>query len=296
MASTPGIANVTDFAGFAKLRADARANDPEALRTAARQFEAMFTQMLLKTAHSQSQDGGSGGDLLGGSDSDVYRDLYDQQMAQQISAGKGLGLADMLVNQLRGLSSSSSSASQTASAAALARTASASAPAANWLPKSEQEIVAAIRPHAEKAAAELGVPARMLIAQAALETGWGQHLPRQADGSASFNLFGIKAGSGWTGASTAKATSEFDGSGWSRQTASFRAYGSIGHAFEDYVGLLKNNPRYAPALSAGSSAGFAQGLQRAGYATDPDYAQKLLKIANSPEMSAALSPARSMSV
>jgi len=290
MSNVPNATSVTDFGQYAKLRADARAQNPEALKQAAKQFEAMFTQQLLKAAHSQD----SSGDLLGGADSDVYRDLYDQQMAMQISSGKGLGLADMLVNQLRGIGQPAG-ATPVSGKTAAAKVA-AIEPDADWQPQSAGEFVAAVRPHAEKAAAELGVPARVLIAQAALETGWGKHLPKQSDGSNGFNLFGVKAGSSWSGNTRSATTSEFDRSGWSQQTASFRSYGSISHSFDDYVSLLKNSPRYAKALNATTASGFAQGLQNAGYATDPDYAQKIMKVANSPEMTAALSTTSTVTV
>jgi flagellar protein FlgJ len=189
----------------------------------------------------------------------------------------------MLVKQLGGhaRSAAGSSGLTPPKTAATQTSASSAKPSA-------QDFVASVRPEAEKAAAALGVPARVLIAQAALETGWGKHVPKQADGSSGFNLFGVKAGSSWSGSTTATATNEFDSSGWNRQTDSFRSYGSIGHAFSDFVSLMKNNPRYSQALSSGSATGFAYGLQHAGYATDPDYAQKLLKVANSAEMTAAL--------
>jgi flagellar protein FlgJ len=272
------VSAVSDFGQYAKLRAEAKAQSPEALKQAAKQFESLFTEMLLKSADATKL-----GDDLTGQQGDFYKDLYNQQMATQLSSGKGLGLADMLVRQLNGLARPIS-----ASSGALPKNAAADA---DWQPQSAQDFVAAVRPHAEKAAAELGVPARVLIAQAALETGWGKHLPKQADGSSGLNLFGVKAGTSWSGSAAASTTSEYDAKGWNQQRANFRSYGSIGQSFDDYVGLLKSNPRYAQALRSGSAAGFAHGLQHAGYATDPDYAHKLLKVANSAVMTAALSSA-----
>ncbi|MDR3415012.1 MAG: flagellar assembly peptidoglycan hydrolase FlgJ [Nevskia sp.] len=303
----------TDFSQFASLRAAAKRNDPQVLRKAAQQFEALFTQMLLKTSR-QTQFG----DDLTGEQGDMYKDMFDQQMALHLStSGKGLGLADMLVRQLSGLhggagtsapqgtiaagaasgsSVASSAASSTASAAgAIAGSAlSVAAPpstttdaAGNWKPKSAQEFVDAIRPHAEKAAAELGVPARALIAQAALETGWGQHLGKTQDGASSLNLFGVKAQAGWSGTSQTQQTAEFQNGQWTTEQASFRSYNSIGSAFDDYVKFLKDNPRYADALRSGNVQGFAHGLQKAGYATDPHYAQKLLKVAYGTQMTGA---------
>jgi flagellar protein FlgJ len=279
MAAAP-VSAVSDFGQFAKLRAGAKAQDPAALQKVAKQFESLFTEMLLKSA-----DATKVGDDLTGTQGDFYKDLYNQQMSVQLSSGKGLGLADMLVKQLGGHANTATSSS----GLALPKTAAAQTSTSGATP-SAQDFVASVRPEAEKAAAALGVPARVLIAQAALETGWGKHVPKQADGSSGFNLFGVKAGSSWSGSTTATATKEFDSSGWNRQTDSFRSYGSIGHAFSDFVSLMKNNPRYSQALSSGSATGFAYGLQHAGYATDPDYAQKLLKVANSAEMTAALTP------
>ncbi|MDE0856784.1 MAG: flagellar assembly peptidoglycan hydrolase FlgJ, partial [Nevskia sp.] len=162
----------------------------------------------------------------------------------------------------------------------------------SWQPGSAKGFVDAIRPHAEKAAAELGVPARALIAQAALETGWGQHVAHNKDGSAGLNLFGVKAQSGWSGASQTQQTSEFQNGQWNSQQANFRSYDSIGAAFDDYVKFLKDNPRYADALRSGDVHGFAHGLQKAGYATDPHYAQKLLRVAYGTQMNGAYDAAK----
>jgi len=299
--SAPGINEATiatDFSQFASLRAAAQRNDPKALRQAAQQFEALFTEMMLKSAHQTKF-----GDDLTGEQGDFYQDMFDQQMAMHLSAGKGLGLADMLVRQLGGLHE----AAQPAAAAPQSAAGGSTAPAATRLgatgaaiaikspagplksaqAQSAQDFVDAIRPHAEKAAAELGVPARVLIAQAALETGWGKHMAAPAGGASGVNLFGIKAQSGWSGASQTHQTAEFQNGQWSSGQAKFRSYSSIGASFDGYVKLLKDNPRYADALRSGDVHGFAQGLQKAGYATDPQYAQKLIKVAFGPQMARA---------
>ncbi len=306
MAITPtSTPVVTDFSQYNALRAAADRHDPKALKAAAQQFEAMFTQMLLKTARESEI-----GDDLTGQEGGFYKDMFDQQMAMQLSSGKGLGLADMLVQQLThaghgpgGVAALQAERKQPGSippgAAGSAIAAPATTPAGrevsandiddpNWSPRSHEEFVAAIRPHAEKAAAELGVPPRALIAQAALETGWGQKIGRQTDGSNGFNLFNIKAGSSWNGASATRQTGEFGNGAWRTESAQFRAYPSIGAAFDDYVKFLKSNPRYSEALNSGDIRGFAQGLQTAGYATDPQYAQKLMQVASSAEMSGAI--------
>jgi flagellar protein FlgJ len=131
-------------------------------------------------------------------------------------------------------------------------------------------------PHAIEAARELGVDPRNLIAQAALETGWGRSQP----GGDSHNLFGIKAGSSWSGDRVAANTEEFDSGVAARVDASFRAYGSPRESVDDYVRVIRDNPRYASALNTGSDVhAFANALQRGGYATDPEYARKLVAVA-----------------
>lgn len=152
-----------------------------------------------------------------------------------------------------------------------------------------EEFVAAIWPHAQQAATELGIPAKTLVAQAALETGWGRKIPRQPGGSEAHNLFGIKATGRWRGESVTTTTTEFVNNVAHRETANFRAYASPADSFADYVRLLKNNPRYADTLnSSGDGKRFAQALQQAGYATDPNYAAKLDAIAEGPTLRRAL--------
>lgn len=276
--SASGTAAVTDFGEYAGLRAAAQHNDPKALRQAAQQFEALLTQQLLKTSRASKL-----GDDLTGAQGDFYNDLFDQQMALHLSAGKGLGLADMLVRQLGGLTPGQTPPTQAlppASASGSHAGSDGALQGSGTPAKTAQAFVDAVRPHAEEAAAELGVPARALIAQAALETGWGQHMARH-------NLFGVKAQVGWSGDSASHVTTEYRGGQAVSETAQFRGYDSVGASFKDYVQFLKNNPRYTEALRSGSVQGFAQGLQKAGYATDPHYAQKLMKVAYGVQMASA---------
>lgn len=295
--------SVTDFSSLASLRSSARARDPEALRRTAQQFEALFTQQLLKSARAAKL----GDDLLGGQQTEFYQDLSDQQMALHLASGKGLGLAEVLVKQLQGagLASAGTSTSVIPANAAIQSPLSKrplvsgatldSRPAlsrgqavranddldgAGNEAGDASSFIEKIRPHAERAARELGVPAEAIIAQAALETGWGRHLPQNADGGSSHNYFGIKAHRGWDGATVATTTHEHLGGRMQKVSAEFRSYDSPTAAFADYVAFLKSNPRYVEALKADDTAGFAQGLQKAGYATDPQYAAKLLSIAN----------------
>jgi flagellar protein FlgJ len=293
MSSQPVTPLASDFSQYARLRAaaDRNGSDPKVLRQAAQQFESLFTQMLLKSMRATTL-----GDDLGGDQAGFYQDMFDQQLATHLSAGKGVGLADMLVRQLSHTAAAGASeAAHTADPRApralpgTAAPAAVSAPAQaeDFSPDNSREFIEAVRPHAEKAAAELGVPARVLIAQAALETGWGKHLMRDADGGASYNLFGVKS-HGWSGSSTPHDTAEYVNGTVRSEKALFRSYSSLGEAFDDYVNFLKSNPRYAEALKAGNDASrFARGLQKAGYATDPHYAQKLLRVAYGNSMNVA---------
>jgi flagellar protein FlgJ len=271
-----------DPQGLTALRRDARAQSPEALREVARQFEGLFTQMMLKSMRSATPQ-----DALFGSDQqDFYQDMFDTQMASQLAKGRGLGLADMLVQQLMQAGVAPEAAAKAAAPGAeLAAPATPATPApptaANgaWPPASRQDFIDAVRPAAQRVAAQLGVDPDTLVAHAALETGWGRALPRTTEGASSFNLFGLKAGESWKGAVAPTATHEFEGGARVARVADFRAYGSADECMQDYARVLGRNPRYAGALNTGSdAAAFASALQRGGYATDPDYANKLVSV------------------
>ncbi len=134
-------------------------------------------------------------------------------------------------------------------------------------------------PHAQEASASTGIPPQFMMGQAALETGWGKSEIRGANGENSYNLFGIKAGSGWRGRTVDIVTTEYVNGKPQKQVDTFRAYDSYADSFRDYANLLRANPRYQNVLAQGQDArGFAQGLQQAGYATDPNYAQKLTSV------------------
>lgn len=152
-----------------------------------------------------------------------------------------------------------------------------------------EQFVERIWPYAQRAAQALGVDPRMLVAQAALETGWGRHVPAAGDGEAGHNLFGIKAGRSWSGERASHLTQEFRDGRMQAERAEFRTYDSVEQSFSDYVALLRGSSRYAPALAAaGNNQAFASALQRAGYATDPQYAQKLTAIAHGPRLNRAI--------
>jgi flagellar protein FlgJ len=263
-----------DPAALSGLKREAAQQSPDAIREAARQFESLFTTMMLKSMRSASM-----GDPLFGSDqADMYQDMFDEQMATQLSRGKGLGLADMLVRQLMG--GTLGATAGTAPADGTQPPAGAGNTAQNWPPQTRQDFISALRPAASAAASELGVDPDTIIAHAALETGWGRAMPTTANGRPSFNLFGIKADAGWNGAIADGATHEFIGGRMQQVDAGFRAYASPEQSVRDYVTLLKSNPRYAGALGTGAdAAAFARGLARGGYATDPQYVAKLTAVA-----------------
>jgi peptidoglycan hydrolase FlgJ len=303
-----------DFARLDGLAKDARAQDPKALREAARQFESIFTKMMLSSMRQAS----FGDPLLGSDQQDFYQGMFDDQIAVELSRGKGLGLAEMLVQQLtrQGLATPEApngpvnpvdlampfsaappppvmtlqeAAAEVAkavndgpviTAGADLPMASAGAQKTFWRPQSKEEFIRELWPCAQAAGRELGIDPRHLLAQAALETGWGQSLPCDTDGSTSFNLFGIKAGASWQGQSVAVRTLEFEGGLPVARREKFRAYSSAEESFRDYVAVLRDSPRYAAALNTGSDANaFAGALQRGGYATDPAYARKIASIA-----------------
>jgi flagellar protein FlgJ len=149
-----------------------------------------------------------------------------------------------------------------------------------WPPRTQEDFVRAVLPAAKAAAAKLGVDPEVVVAHAALESGWGTSVPIGANGKPGFNLFGIKAGSRWSGDATVSATSEFVGGRMQNTLASFRAYESPEHSIGDYAGFLQSTPRYSGALNTGGDVeAFARGLQQGGYATDPDYVSKLTAVA-----------------
>jgi len=260
-----------DFQGLERLRASAGRQDPAALREAARQFEGLFTAMMLKSMREASLGGGLGDSQ----ETQTYQEMYDQQIALQMAHGKGLGLADMLMQQL---TRSSAAHAATAAASPTAASAASGAGAGGEKISSAQraDFVRSLEPLAQSAGSSLGVAPDTLIAQAALETGWGRKLPADASGRSSSNLFGVKAGGGWRGASVQASTTEYVQGAPARTQAAFRSYGSAAQSVGDYVSLLQTSPRYASALGAGADVqAFATGLTRGGYATDPDYVNKL---------------------
>ncbi|AAZ97582.1 mannosyl-glycoprotein endo-beta-N-acetylglucosamidase [Thiobacillus denitrificans ATCC 25259] len=273
-----------DVQGVNQLKLDARQSSPEALKAAARQFEAVFMNMLMKSMREATpQDG-----MFDSEQTRMYTSMLDQQLTQNL-ASRGIGLADVMVRQL----STALAAQAPGPAGGLSEPGPALAPVPAPAPPQQapgltrggdapahvQAFVQRLAPHAEAASASSGIPARFMLGQAALETGWGRSEIRGADGRNSHNLFGIKAGPGWTGRSVDVVTTEYVDGRPQKQVERFRAYDSYADSFRDYARLLRNNARYADVVASGhDAAGFAHGLQQAGYATDPAYASKLVGV------------------
>ena len=275
-------AAVTDFTQFTDLRRDAAQNDPAVLREVAGQFEALFLQTMLKNMREASL----GDPLLGDSDQmEMYQDMMDQQLSVEMASGRGIGFADMLVRQLGG-DPQDSAIPLDKSLPTLAQA------EPTW--SSPEEFAAEIWPHAQRAAQKIGVQPEAIVAQAALETGWGAHVMPTREGNSSFNLFGIKGGNGWQGGETLRRTIEFEGGVARQQTAKFRSYDDVGAAFADYAQFIADNPRYERVLDQGTNTqGFAAALQDSGYATDPEYAAKINDILDGPTMRRVLAGLKS---
>jgi peptidoglycan hydrolase FlgJ len=270
-----------DFAGLEKLKAGVRGNDAAAIRQVAQQFESLFARMMIKSMRDAV-----GKDPIFGSDqAQTYQSMYDGQLSLELTRGKGLGLADMLVRQLQrsaavnggAVAGSSAAASNPGAAVSGLSGAAPGAPPASAAQRAS--FISQVWPQAEEAARQLGVHPLGLVAQAALESNWGQSVPRGANGASSNNLFGIKAGSSWSGPAVSASTQEFSGGAARTLSAAFRSYSSPAQSFQDYVALLRGNPRFSAALGSGSVPSFAGALQQAGYATDPDYAHKVTAVA-----------------
>jgi peptidoglycan hydrolase FlgJ len=254
------------------LRARAAADPRAAIKEAAKQFEAMFMQEVMKSMRQATLASG----MLDNAGSQLGTEMLDTQFATQLSGQRG-GLGDLIARQLerqmpRAMSPAAAPASAPVRAADFSEL------------NGRQRQVDFLRAHgaaARAAEAETGLPAAFVLAQAAHESGWGQREIRNADGSSANNLFGIKAGPGWKGAVAEVTTTEFVDGQARKLTQRFRAYDTPAESFRDFARLMKGNARYSPVLASGHSPEqYAQSLQSAGYATDPDYAGKLGRVIN----------------
>lgn len=306
--------NALDPNTLGGLRRLSKDRSPEATKEAARQFEALFVQQMLKTMRDATPKNG----LFDSDETRMYQSLLDQQMAMQLSTrAGGIGLAKVIERQLnagnstvtppdgpvpldqaivRGFDGAASASSgkvvggAAKSAAAAAGSAASGVPTLPNMPAGAgpRAFVERVWPQAVEASRATGIPARFLVAQAALETGWGKYELKNADGTPSFNLFNIKAGRSWSGDTVRTATTEYVNGAATRENARFRSYASYADSFRDYANLIRNNPRYAAVVGQSDATAFARGLQAAGYATDPNYADKLARIINGNTLRVAL--------
>lgn len=263
------------------LRRQAGRDPQQSIKSAARQFEALFMQMVLKSMRDATPKSG----LFDSSAGDLYAGMLDQQRANTL-AGR-TGLAEMIERQLvRHIQPQKPSAVKPATETVTTATERASPAAVSTRKPTglgdatvQSVFVNRMWDHALVAQRETGLPAKFIIGQAALESGWGQREITGADGIRSYNLFGIKAGGGWKGRTVDALTTEYENGVPVRKTERFRAYNSYAEAFRDWARLLSGSSRYAGVLAqGGDAAGFAHGLQRAGYATDPNYGTKLKQV------------------
>jgi peptidoglycan hydrolase FlgJ len=292
----------TDLHALGALKTEAKEQTPAAIREVARQFESLFMGIMLKGMREATPDDG----LFSGGEVRFCQDMYDQQLSVTLGNQGALGIADMLERALatRQAGSDVTAAMPNAPAGNAASTApghavvpgartAANAAAAPTAPD-PAAFVRSILPLAEQAGAQLGVHPHALVAQAALETGWGARPCRGANGEPSHNLFNLKATGGWKGERVSVATLEFSGGVPARKVAAFRAYGSPAESFEDYARLVGNHPRYAAARQQGADpVKYAEALQAAGYATDPGYARKIAHILGSETFRSAVQGAGS---
>jgi len=279
---TQASGSSSDARSLAALRS-ASARDPKAaIKETAKQFETMFMQQLLKNMR-EAQAAMSGG-MMDNAGTSMGNEMLDAEYAKRMSGNPG-GLADVIARQLERQMGGVAPAPMTLkpfSTSAVSPAGAAGAPEGSSQIR-QADFVQRHTEAARAAEADTGIPASFMVAQAAHESGWGRREIKNADGSTSFNVFGIKAGAGWKGPVAEVTTTEYEGGVARKVTAKFRAYSSYEESFRDYARLMKDSPRYSQVMaSAGgaSAAGFAQGLQRAGYATDPAYADKLTRVIN----------------
>lgn len=346
MASDFSQINALDPNSLSGLRRVSKDGSPAATKEAAKQFEALLLQQVLKSMRDATPKGG----MFDSDESRMYQSLLDQQLAMQLATRSGgIGLAKVIERQLGGNNgaavtppeggvpldaairrgfdaavapagarpaanllplgpaaqsapqsapqSADLSATQSANRAAKSAAAAPAAGAASGVAASFPNLPAGagprafvdkVWPQAVEASRATGIPARFLVAQAALETGWGKYELKNADGSPSHNLFNIKAGKRWGGDTVSTATTEYSNGVATRENARFRSYGSYADSFRDYARLIGTNPRYAAVVGQDDATAFARGLQAAGYATDPNYADKLARIINGNTLRTAL--------
>lgn len=311
-----GADSYTDLSSVNAIRTLGRADKDQALEKIAQQFESMMVRMMMKSMRS-ANEAFSEGNMLSSKAGDMYQDMYDDQLALSLSQGGGLGIAEVMVRQLRDrYGSSEEKTGDTDVSTHLERSIEArpnelndivksavgndhgaQALASNSLGQLQETIsfdgsvsdfIRKLYPMAKEAAEKMGVAPELLIAQSALETGWGKKISTHSNGSSSYNLFNIKADNRWDGDKLLVNTVEFSGGVPVKENAMFRSYEGPQQSFDDYVHFLTQSPRYDRAAAAQTDESFIRELGQAGYATDPAYADKILRIFNSEPLRSAV--------
>ena len=291
------------------LKRAAREDSKGAIKEVAKQFEAMFIQMMLKSM----RDASFGDEIFGSQQMDAYQDMSDKQMALHLSNGRGIGLSDVIARQLQGtVHASPGQVKDTVTASGLGvnehdnhksvvdylrsrspvmsilKTSVQSHVQGQQNFNSPESFIKNLLPLAQSASEKTGIAPQVFIAQAALETGWGKAVIQHPDGKSSFNLFNIKADSRWEGDRVLKSTIEFKDGIASQQKAAFRSYDSFDDSFADYISFVSNEPRYKNAMDVTENdQEYITALHAAGYATDPQYSDKVIKIMNGQDMNMA---------
>lgn len=265
----------------------------EALKKVAQQFESMFIHMMLKNMR-QANAVFEEDSLFNSKEGNFYRDMHDHQLSLTLAHNQGVGIADVLYRQLSrnygeaghgeesfGKEGHGESENQMFNPYPLFNSAPSDKPVAERvaIADSPRSFVDKVMPYVKKAAKALGVEAEMLAAQAALETGWGKHMLANNEGGASNNLFNIKRDSSWQGDSVAVNSLEEKEGVLQPERAEFKSYGNLAESVSDYIDLISNKTHFRDALDAAeNSFDFIQRLQKAGYATDSGYAEKIFSV------------------
>lgn len=291
-----------DLSNLNSLREEALQGDPDkkALKQVAAQFESIFTQMLFKSMRKANEAFEDEDSPFNASSVKFYRDMHDQQLSMELSQSGALGLADIIVEQLSptpgkytpaSLFSPSQIAPMVSKPTEPVEEIKETVTASNDVKviESEQSFVSELWQHAKQAAEKIGLSPAVMLAQSALETGWGKYVITKSDGQSSNNFFNIKADKSWQGDKAAKASLEFEDGVAVKKQSNFRAYNNIAESFDDFVNFLQQNPRYKSALkTTANPTEYLNELQKAGYATDPNYAQKIINVLSRSEFNDAI--------
>lgn len=305
------VDSYTSLQSLQQIKNTGRDSQPEALRQVAEQFESMFINMMMKGMRDSNKVFAKD-NYFSSFETEFHQEMLDNQLSVDLSKGSGIGLADVMMQQMQrqyGLDRGKTVQNTQNAGAVEPRVFAQSnkyqqsvtqrtdlnpvAPKAAAEFKQPEEFVSAMIPAVEKGARDLGLEPKALLAQAALESGWGKHMMKDADGRPSYNVFGIKADKNWTGDTVNVQTVEYRDGVARKEWAKFRAYDSLEHSVQDYVAFLNGKERYQQALASTEDAPtYWRELQQAGYATDPAYAEKIQRVYNSDVLESSLQQAK----